>query len=70
MVGASNELKQAVAGISKQELHRLCAEKDTTWEFCKANAPWTNGVTESLVKSVKKSIDAAMGSQVLTFLQV
>ena len=70
LVGESNELKQAVAGISKQELHRLCAEKDTTWEFCTANAPWTNGVTESLVKSVKKSIDAAMGSQVLTFSQV
>ena len=69
LVGASNELKEAVAGISKQELQRLCAEKDVQWEFSTADGPWTNGVTESLVKSAKKSIEGAIGCQVLTFSQ-
>jgi len=38
------------------------------WEFAPADAPWQNGVSEALVKSVKRAITAAIGDHVMTFL--
>ena len=37
------------------------------WEFCSPNAPWQNWCSESLIKSVKKSLKIAIGDQALTY---
>ena len=37
------------------------------WEFTPANAPWMNGITESLVKSVKRALNAIVGEHVMEF---
>ena len=69
LVGASNELRQAIAGVDKSKLRKLCSEPNSEWHFSTADAPRMNGVTESHVKSVKRALDAAIGYQVLTFSQ-
>lgn len=70
LVGASNELKAIVASIDKHQVQQFCSEKNVVWEFTTADAPWMNGVTESLVKSAKRAIESALGSQILTFSQL
>ena len=37
------------------------------WDFAPADAPWQNGVSEALVKSVKQAITAAISDHVMTF---
>ena len=36
------------------------------WKFLPADAPWQNGTSEALVKSVKKAITVAVGKKVMT----
>ena len=35
-----------------------------------ADSPWVNGATEVLVKTVKRSLNAAVGEQVLSFVEL
>ena len=38
------------------------------WEITKsADAPWENGCSEALIKSVKKSLVLAVGQSIMTF---
>ena len=39
----------------------------SNWEFSAAEAPWTNGATEALVKSVKRALHTIIQDQILTF---
>ena len=67
LVGASNELKQAIDGWDADKLHEFGVTDGMTWKFSMADSPWQNGVTEILIKGVKKAINHAIGSQVLQF---
>ena len=40
------------------------------WKFSPADAPWQNGVVESLIKPVKKAIKLAIGTNVLKFSEL
>ena len=40
------------------------------WDFAAADAPWQNGVSEALVKSVKRGITAAISDHVMTFSEL
>ena len=40
------------------------------WEFIPADAPWQNGISEALVKSVKKAMSIAIGENTLTFSEL
>ena len=37
------------------------------WDFAPADAPWQNGVSEALVKSMKLGITAAISDHIMTF---
>ena len=67
LVGASKELKEIISRFKEEELIRYANQHGTEWKFTPAEAPWMNGVTESMVKSVKRSISNAIGSQVMEF---
>ena len=67
LVGASKELKGAIEGLSRERLKSYCIQKEMEWEFTPANAPWMNGITESLVKSVKRTLNAIVGEHVMEF---
>ena len=40
------------------------------WMFSPANAPWYNGAVEALVKTVKRALNSAVGSQIMTFSEL
>ena len=66
LVGASKELKGAIEGLSRESLKSYCIQ-EMEWEFTPANASWMNGITESLVKSVKRTLNAIVGEHVMEF---
>lgn len=50
------------------EIMQSSANKDTTWVFNKsAGAPWQNGCSEALIRSVKRALASAIGDSNLTF---
>ena len=54
-VGASNELKEIVRGMSWEQIkHFGWPERNIEWRFSPPDVKWYNGATESLVKSVKQ----------------
>ena len=63
---ASSELKGIVDGLGVSCVHKFATLKGVQWSF----ASWMNGVTESLVKSIKRSLNTAIGDQVLSFSEL
>ena len=67
LAAASKELKSVIEGLDKDRLREFGAEHGLEWRFTAADAPWQNGCSESLVKSVKTALKGAIGDQVLMF---
>ena len=40
------------------------------WNFTPADVPWQNGTSESLIRSVKRSLKVAIGDSILTFSEL
>ena len=67
LVCASKELAEQWKNMWKQdEIINKSSENGMDWVFQAADAPWQNGAVESLVKTVKKSINFSMQNQRLT----
>ncbi|XP_068247848.1 uncharacterized protein [Palaemon carinicauda] len=63
LVAACKELR-----LDKSKLQKYGASGGTTWIFYKsADAPWQNGCSEALIKSVKRAVLIAIGDSKLTF---
>ena len=67
---ASQELKNFVNKLDISSIRKLAASKGFEWNFVPPEAPWMNGVTESLVKSIKLSLNNAIGDHILTFSEL
>ena len=68
LVAASKELKMIRQNWDESEVTTCTADKGTTWVFNKsADAPWQNGCSEALIRSVKRSLGIAIGDSKLTF---
>ena len=52
---------------ANESLRGFGIQHGVKWTFSTPEAPWQNGVTESLIKGVKKALFHVMGGQVLTF---
>ena len=63
-------MKAVIKGIDKNKLKEFGAENGFDWELSSLDAPWQNGCSEALVKSVKKAIKNAIGSQILMFSEL
>ena len=66
LTAASKELKEVIKNIDWNTLLSFGHKYGTTWSFSPADAPWYNGATESLIKSVKRALNASIGDHVLT----
>ena len=64
---ADKEIKEIVASLDEEALSEFSSNHSFEWEFCSPNAPWQNGCSESLIKSVKKSLKIAIGNQALAY---
>ena len=68
LMSASKELKDSGPCIDLEKIADSSASNGTTWIFNKsADAPWQNGCSEALIKSVKRSLIIAIGESKLTF---
>ena len=56
LVAATKELRDTVNELDHNRIERVALIQGSDWEFCAPDAPWMNGATEALVKSVKKAL--------------
>ena len=70
LVSASKELRDVFNTFNNDVLLQFGAQNGMEWEFVPADAPWQNGVTEALVKLVKRAIHLSIGDQRLTFSEL
>ena len=70
LVAASEALKKMIQGLKKEDLVEFGITGGLPWVFSPADAPWQNGVSEALIKSVKRAITAAIGESILTFSEL
>lgn len=68
LVSASKELKSAIDNWNVSEITEFGTKEGLKWIFNRsADAAWQNGVSEALIKSVKKSLTMLIGCSILTF---
>ena len=54
LVATSKELREAIANLDQRRLQEFGVTHGSRWTFSSADAPWMNGITESLVKTIKR----------------
>ena len=67
LVAASQELKNATKAWDWERLKAFGVIEGLQWNFTPADA---NGTSESLIKSVKRALAAAIGESILTFSEL
>ena len=70
LVAANHELQQMTKSWNWKDLQEFGLTEGLQWEFTTADAPWQNGVSESLIKSIKKAITIVIGQNVMTFSEL
>ena len=67
LVTASKELNEAIKELDWGALQEYGIQHKFEWCIAPGDAPWVNCVTEALIKSTKKALNAAVGDQVMDF---
>lgn len=68
LIAASKELKVMMRKWDESTIAMAGVDKGTTWIFNKsADAPWQNGCSEALIRSVKRAVAIAIGDSKLIF---
>ena len=70
LVAASNELINVTKHWDKKELEAFRVIEGFEWKFTPADPPWQNGISEALVKTVKRSLTLAIGESILTYSEL
>ena len=70
LVSADETLNIGKELAQDEKIQGYCANNGVEWQFISADAPWQNGCSEALVKSAKRAIKHAIGSQVLSFSEL
>ena len=70
LAAASKELRNAIKDLSWKEIERYGMKHGVESESSPADASWHNGATESLVKPVKRALNAAIGEEVMSFSEL
>ncbi|XP_068240885.1 uncharacterized protein [Palaemon carinicauda] len=68
LVSASKELESDINNWNIHEITEFGAKEGLKWKFNRsADAAWQNGLSEALIKSVKRSLSMLIGTTILTF---
>ena len=70
LVAASKKLCSVVKGLDCEFLQKYGVKYGTEWQLFPADALWYNSATESLVKTVKRALNAAVEEQIMTFREL
>ena len=63
LIAADDELKTLVAALDHEKIQQYGAVSGMHWTYSSPGSPWQNGVTESLIKSVKKTLKTIIDPQ-------
>ena len=69
-MGASRELQEQIEGLDWNAIRAFGYQKGVEWHFSPGDAPWYNGTAESLIKSVKRALNAAIGDSIMGFSEL
>ena len=69
LTGAATELKKMVANLDWNAVKTYGHKFKTVWSFCPADAPWQNGSTEALIKTIKRALNTVIGNQVCSYAE-
>ena len=67
---ASKEMAAILMDLDWNVLSMYGAEEGTTWKFTAHDAPWQNGCSEALIKSLKKCLTLSIGDHILSFTEI
>ena len=67
---ANKEMQETMSNLNKKLIAEFGVVNKIDWDFGPPDAPWQNGCTEALIKSVKKSLKSVIGEQALTFTEM
>ena len=71
LVCANKEMKEILNNLNWRKIGNSGRDWGMDWEFSKsADAPWENGLSEALVKLVKKNLSLLVGHHFLTFSEL
>jgi len=66
LVVANKVLKKVIKDLDSKSLQQFGVTQGLKWIFSSADAPWQNGISES----VKRAITLAIGESVMTFSEL
>ena len=69
LVGAASEWKRVLRELDWEQIQRFSNKHQIAWSFNPADAPWQNGSTEAMVKTVKKALKVSIGQQMFTYAE-
>ena len=70
LVSANNELLNITKNFNQEQLQTFGVVEGFQWKFTPADAPWQNGISEALIKTVKRALTLAIGDNTLTFSEL
>ena len=70
LIAASKELTAITETWDWRKIKEHGVMEGLQWIFASADAPWQNGVTEALIRSVKRAIEFSVGENALTFSEL
>ena len=70
LVAANQELQKMTRNWNWKDLREFRLTEGFQWDFATADAPWQNGISESLIKAIKKAIRIAIGQSIMTFSEL
>ena len=70
LFAASIELINVTKNWDKKELEVFGVIEGFEWKFTPADAPWQNGISEALVKTIKRSLTLTIGESILTYSEL
>ena len=70
LVSASKELRMVIEGLNWEDIRKYGHRQKTLWIFSPPDAPWYNGTSEALIKTVKSALNGTVGDQLLNFSEM
>ena len=70
LVASSKELSNMTKEWDWDKLKAFGTIEGFEWNFTPADAPWQNGVSEALIKSIKKTLTVSINENILTFSEL
>ena len=70
LVSASSELINVTKNWNQTELEASGVVEGFQWQYTSADAPWQNGISEALIKTIKRTLKLVIGENALTLSEL